>query len=133
MCIGKKISVLQTTRNLIESVQQIILISLSPHDVINPGLAVQASQQLGHHTLEAGRRVENALGHTRGDKQTFGGGDEHFLGFGRQRHLPLSLQHFKPKCYPRQVGHLRLWVRHDTYCLLNLLVNRAVVTHQASG
>ena len=84
--------VLQTTKNLIESVQQIVFMNPPPHHVINSDLAVQASQHLGHRTLEVGRRAQNALGHTRGGKQTFGGGDgEHFLGFSHQRHLPINI------------------------------------------
>ena len=60
---------------------------------INPNLAIQAGQQLGHHPLEGGRRVKIPLG---GGKQTFGYGDgEHLRGFGRQQHLPISLQHVK--------------------------------------
>ena len=99
---GEQASVLQMTKNVVESVQQIIFISPSPHDVINPELAVRAGQQLGHYTLEVGRRVQNALGHTRRGKQTFGGGDgEQFLGFGRQLHLPISLQHVK---FPKHVA-----------------------------
>ena len=53
----RRTSVLQTTKNLIEIVQQIIFVSPPPHHVINPDLAVQAGQQLGHHTLEVDRYV----------------------------------------------------------------------------
>ena len=78
------------------------------------------SSHLGSRPLHS-----NALGHRRGGKETFGGGDgEHFLGFGCQRHLPTSLQHFElPKtCRPPQVGHLRLLVRHDTRYMSGFLL-----------
>ena len=70
MSSGEKTSVFQTTKNLIEGVEQVIFTNPPPHDVINPDLAVQASQQLGHHTLEVGRRVQSTLGHTRGVKRS---------------------------------------------------------------
>ena len=54
---GEQTSVFQTNKNLIESVEQIILIRPKPYDNINPDLAVQASQ-----TLKVGRRVTYASG-----------------------------------------------------------------------
>ena len=50
------------SKNLFDIVQPFVLISPPPHDVINLDLAVQAGQQLRHHTLEVDRLVQNTLG-----------------------------------------------------------------------
>ena len=122
MSSGEQNSVLQTTKNLIGSVQQIIFISPPTTRCYQP-IPCSSSRPttMSSHLESRPSPAKYALGLTRGGKEAFGGGDgEHFLAFGRQRHLPISLQHAKlPKaCRPPQVGHLRLLVWHDTRCFL---------------
>ena len=133
----KHTSVLQTTKNLIEGIEQTSLISPPPYDIINPrDLAVQASQQLGHHTLEVYCGVQNSLGHTCGGVNRPSGVAMVNASWASAAsgicQYPCTCQASQNMSLPARRPFL-LFGSYDTRYLLTLLVDRAAVTHQAKS